>query len=131
MVAAVPVAILFPRSAYLYMLGVAFFGGLFVWWLILVTHLRFRQRYTETLVYRAPGFPVTTWCGLIGLSLITLSTWWVPDLHITLLTGLPWLAFISLCYFVWVRLGRRASAGNSIGQSSRSGNVEDKERADG
>jgi len=113
MVAAVPVAIFYPRSAYLYMLGVAFFGGLLVWWLIFVTHLRFRQRHAGPLAYRAPGYPWTTWGGLIGLSLITLSTWWVPDLHITLVTGLPWLAFISLCYFGWRRGRHGAWRGNS------------------
>lgn len=41
--------------------------------------------------------------GLAALLGISISTWWVPELRITLITGLPWLAFISVCYLVWVK----------------------------
>ncbi len=33
------IAICVPRSAYVYMFGIALFGGLFVWLMIFVTHL--------------------------------------------------------------------------------------------
>ena len=37
------IAILVPGSAYVYMFGIALFGGLFVWLMIFVTHLCFRR----------------------------------------------------------------------------------------
>jgi amino acid transporter, AAT family len=93
----------FKESAYLQMLGVAFFGGLFAWIMIFVTHLLFRKKYRGNLRVRAPWYPWASAIGLVALLAITFSTWWVPGLRITLQAGLPWLAFISLCYLVWAR----------------------------
>jgi len=103
MLAALVLELRFKETAYVRMLGAAFFGGLFVWMMIFVTHLVFRQRYHGPLVVRAPGYPWTSLAGLAALVGITISTWWVPELRITLITGLPWLAFISVCYLVWAR----------------------------
>jgi L-asparagine transporter-like permease len=103
MVAALVLEIRFKETAYLQMLGVAFLGGLFVWIMIFLTHLVFRRRYQGELHVRAPGYPWTSLGGLLALVAVTVSTWWVPGMRITLLAGLPWLAFISLCYLVWAR----------------------------
>jgi len=32
-----------------------------------------------------------------------LTTWWVPAMRVTLLVGLPWLAGVSVVYFVFFR----------------------------
>jgi L-asparagine transporter-like permease len=103
MVAAVPVSLHFPETAYLYLLGTAFFGGLFVWMMIPLTHLFFRRRYTGRAVVQATGYPWTSLGGLLALAGVAVSTWWIPGMRITLLSGLPWLAFVSVCYFVWKR----------------------------
>jgi L-asparagine transporter-like permease len=103
MLAALVLDLRFKETAYVRMLGVAFFGGLFVWMMIFVTHLVFRQRYRGPLAVRAPGYPWTSLAGLAALVGISISTWWVPELRITLITGLPWLAFISVCYLVWAK----------------------------
>ncbi len=96
-----------PKTAYLQMLGAAFFGGLFVWMMILVTHLRFRRRFTGKLAFRAPFYPWASAAGIAALAAITISTWWVPGMKITLLAGLPWLAFISLCYLLKSKSSQR------------------------
>jgi len=108
MAVAVPVQLLYQETrAYLSMIGAAFFGGLFVWLMIFVTHLAFRRRFTGSLTLRAPGYPWTSLTGLVALAGVCVSTWWVPGLKITLAAGLPWLLFISMCYLVWARFGRR------------------------
>ncbi|PYV30375.1 MAG: amino acid permease [Acidobacteria bacterium] len=96
-----------PKTAYLQMLGAAFFGGLFVWMMILATHIRFRRRFTGKLIFRAPFYPWASASGIAALAAITISTWWVPGMKITLIAGLPWLAFISLCYLLWPGSSRR------------------------
>jgi AAT family amino acid transporter len=104
MVAAFFVDRWFHSTAYIYMLGAAFFGGIFVWLMIFITHLAFRHRtarWPQPPVRVAPRGPWTTLFGLIALTAVLISTWWVPGLRITLTSGLPWLAFISLCYLVW------------------------------
>jgi AAT family amino acid transporter len=94
----------FQATAYLYMLGAAFFGGIFVWLMIFATHLAFRRRTAQRPqppMRFAPRGPWSSLFGLFALTAVLVSTWWVPGLRITLTAGFPWLAFISLCYLVW------------------------------
>jgi AAT family amino acid transporter len=105
------VAALYPTTAYVYLLGVALFGGLFVWIMVFVTHLAFRRAWVrqghEPLPVRMPGYP---WLTLLGLALlvgILASTWWVEGMRPTLLSGLPWLGLLSLAYLYWARRNRR------------------------
>jgi amino acid transporter, AAT family len=103
MVAALGLDHWFHETAYLYMLGAAFFGGIFVWLMIFVTHLAFRRRtanWPQPPMRFAPHGPWSSLFGLGALTAVLISTWWVPGLRITLTAGVPWLAFISLCYFV-------------------------------
>jgi amino acid transporter, AAT family len=116
MVAAFFVDRWFHSTAYIYMLGAAFFGGIFVWLMIFITHLAFRRRTAEwpqLPVRIAPRGPWTTLFGLTALAVVLISTWWVPGLRITLTSGLPWLAFISLCYLVW-RKTRSGKLSNGV-----------------
>ena len=103
MAAAVFLSLRFKDTAFVKMLGAAFFGGLFVWAMIFLTHLAFRRGYIGTLMVRAPFYPWTSLAGFAALAAITASTWWVPGMRITLMAGLPWLGFITVCYFVWAR----------------------------
>lgn len=94
----------FQATAFVYMLGAAFFGGIFVWLMIFVTHLAFRRRtarWPQPPMRFAPRGPWSSLFGLLALTGVLVSTWWVPGLRITLTAGFPWLAFISLCYLVW------------------------------
>jgi L-asparagine transporter-like permease len=94
---------IFPQRAYLFLIGAAFFGGLYVWFMILVTHFAFRRRHQANteLARFMPAFPYLTVAGLGALALIAVSTLYVPGLRITLLGGLPWLALMTLAYWFW------------------------------
>jgi L-asparagine transporter-like permease len=104
MIAALVLSQLFGRKAFTFMIGVAFFGGPFVWLMTLVTHIAFRRSAARTgknILRFAPAGPWSSLFGLGALLVLLLSTWWIPDFHVTLLAGPPWLAFITLCYLVW------------------------------
>jgi L-asparagine transporter-like permease len=106
MVAALVLSQLFKNTAFVFMIGVAFFGGPFIWIMTLVTHLAFRRatkRANREIVRFAPPGPWSSLFGVIALVGVLISTWWVPSFHVALLTGPPWLIFISLCYFAWRR----------------------------
>jgi AAT family amino acid transporter len=112
MVAALFLERRYSATAYVYMLGSAFFGGIFVWLMIFVTHLAFRRRTAKSPrppVRFAPRGPWSSLLGLAGLGAVLVSTWWIPQLRITLTAGLPWLLFISLCYLVWSKVQRRGA----------------------
>lgn len=131
MVAALVLNLRYRETAYLYMLGAAFFGGLFVWMMIFLTHLAFRRHHAHRAAPAraasfdaahdkndapanpvplrfAPRGPWSSLGGFIALTAVLVSTWWVPGMRITLVAGLPWLVFISLCYLLWsARRGSR------------------------
>lgn len=113
MLAAIVLDHWFHETAYVYMLGSAFFGGIFVWIMILVTHLFFRRAASHSSnppLRFAPRGPWSTLAGLAALIGVLVSTWFIPGLRITLGAGLPWLAFISVCYLGWRRFNLRKSA---------------------
>jgi len=106
----------FHEKAYIYMLGSAFLGGIFVWQMIFVTHLSFRRRtakWTTPPLRLAPPGPWSSAFGLAALTAVLISTWWVPGLRITLKAGVPWLVFISLCYLVSGRVPSRKFSGGA------------------
>ena len=101
------VAMVSPQSAYVYMFGIALFGGLFAWLLIFLTHLSFRRQRRARGEPRAAvemiGYPYTSLLGAAALAAILLTTWWVEGMHLTLLVGLPWLGALTLGYWLWAR----------------------------
>lgn len=91
-----------PERAYLAMVGTSMFAGLYVWIMILLTHLRFRRVHAHDASARfMPASPLLNVLALGGLVWVTLSTWFAPGLRITLAAGVPWLAIISLGYGAW------------------------------
>ena len=89
--------------AYNYLLGIALFGAIFVWIVILLSHIAFRRRHRAAdLPVRMPFFPWLQLAGLalLGAILITMgldAEFW----RISWIVGVPWLAAISIAYFVW------------------------------
>jgi L-asparagine transporter-like permease len=87
---AVVVRAFWPQSAYVWFFGAALFGALFVWLMIFVTHIRFR----------APIVPIGSCVGAIAIAAILVSTWWVPDLRATIVSGGPWMVLLAIGYRV-------------------------------
>jgi amino acid transporter, AAT family len=54
LVIATLIAVVYPTSAYVYLFGIALFGGLFVWMMIFITHLSFRRAWESAGMRRLP-----------------------------------------------------------------------------
>ena len=106
---------LYKKTAFVFLIGVAFFGGPFIWLMTLATHIAFRLRLARenrSFVKIAPLGIWTSVAGIFALAGVLLSTWWIPDFHVALMAGPPWLLFLTLCYFIWRTLRpRRTAAG--------------------
>ena len=100
---AILAALVYPNSAYVYLFGVSLFGGLFVWFMIFVTHLYFRPKWEALggpkLPVRLVGYPYTSILGAALLVAIIITTWWVEGMRITMVAGIPWLVILTLAYF--------------------------------
>jgi L-asparagine transporter-like permease len=104
MIAAILLAILAPKNAFLLLYGTAVAGMFFVWIVILLTHIRFRQKLDPEAVaklpLKLPAHPLPTIIGIVTLAGIACSTFWVDGLQYTVPTFLPLLLVMSLGYMV-------------------------------
>jgi AAT family amino acid transporter len=104
MAAALVLSEYFKDSLFVFMIGLSTFGAMFAWLMTLLTHLafrRFHERQAKPYLRLGPRGLWASLAGLAGVLAVLISTWWVPGFRITLMAGIPWLAFLTVCYFVW------------------------------
>jgi amino acid transporter, AAT family len=104
LVVALVLSKIFQETAFVFLIGVAFFGGPFIWLMTLATHVAFRLRVAKENRAIVKFTPLGIWssfAGIVALVAVLISTWWIPDFHVALLAGPPWLAFLTVCYFIW------------------------------
>jgi len=103
MIAAILLAILAPKNAFLLLYGTAVAGMFFVWIVILLTHLRFRQaigpQAVAKLPLKLPAHPLPTMAGIVVLFAIAGSTFWVEGLRYTIPAFTPLLLIMSVLYW--------------------------------
>jgi L-asparagine transporter-like permease len=98
----------FTPKAYSLLQGVALFGAIIVWVLILVSHLAFRTAWRgEALTVRMPFFPWMQIAGLALLIALLVTMGLDKDWVVSWLVGVPWLAAVTLAYFAWKRTTAR------------------------
>jgi amino acid transporter, AAT family len=118
MVMALVLSKYFRESLFVFMIGLSTFGALFAWLITLLTHLAFRRlhnRQAKPYLQLGPGGYWLSLAGVAAILAVMVSTWWVPGFRITLLAGVPWLASLTVCYFVWRRAySRRSASGESL-----------------
>jgi L-asparagine transporter-like permease len=102
MVAAILLAIYSPGRAFLALYGIAVAGMLFVWTVILFTYLAFRRSLSpaqvDALPIRLPAHRVAAWCGIMALTSIMITTFFVDGLQYTVPSFVPFLAIMSVVY---------------------------------
>src|SRR5262245_22188641 len=114
LVVALVLSKIFRETAFVFLIGVAFFGGPFIWLMTLATHIAFRRRVANenrAIVKIAPLGICGSTVGIVALVAVLISTWWIPDFQVALLAGLPWLAFLAVCYFIWRKFQPCENAG--------------------
>ena len=102
---------MFTPKAYSEILGVALFGAMFVWIIVMLSHLGFRRRHrAEDLPVRTPFFPwlQISGVGIVGAVLITMGL--DKDWQLAWIFGLPWLVLVSIAYFATKLVRRRAAS---------------------
>lgn len=98
----------FTPKAYAYLQGVALFGAITVWVLILVSHIGFRRKHeAATLPVRAPLFPAMQIVALGLLAAILITMGLDKDWNLSWIVGVPWLILLSIAYFVLKRARSR------------------------
>src|ERR1700719_108973 len=101
-IAAILLAVFAPKNAFLMLYGTAVAGMLFVWLVILNTHLQFRKAITserlKNLPMRLRAHPFFTLLGIFLLLAISVTTFFVDGLRWSVPAFSVFLAAISLLY---------------------------------
>jgi len=101
-IAAILLAIFAPKNAFLMLYGTAVAGMLFVWLVILNTHLRFRRAISRerllSLPMRLRAHPFFTVLGIVLLLAISVTTFFVDGLEWSVPAFSVFLAGISILY---------------------------------
>src|SRR5215471_7156648 len=101
-IAAILLAIFAPKNAFLMLYVVAVAGMLFVWLVILNTHLRFRKTLTSEQIMNLPmrlrAHPIFTVTGILLLLAISATTFFVDGLQWSVPAFSVFLGIISLAY---------------------------------
>jgi L-asparagine transporter-like permease len=101
-IAAILLAIFAPRDAFLLLYGTAVAGMIFVWLVILNTHLRFRKAITRDRLLNLPmrlrAHPLFTVVGILLLLAISATTFFVDGLRWSVPAFAVFLGLISLLY---------------------------------
>ena len=101
-IAAILLAIKAPKNAFLMLYGTAVAGMLFVWLVILNTHLRFRKTITSdrllSLPMRLRAHPFFTVVNIVLLLAISVTTFFVDGLQWSVPAFAVFLGIISLLY---------------------------------
>ncbi len=102
MIAAILLAVFAPANAFLTLFGTAVAGMLFIWIVILFTHLRFRRALTPAQLARLPiKMPMprlAASAGIVLLVAIVATTFFVDGLRYSVVWFLPFLAVMSVVY---------------------------------
>jgi AAT family amino acid transporter len=103
MLVAILLAILAPHNAFLLLYGTAVAGMFFVWFVILLTHFRFRETIgrerVAQLPVKLPMHPWTTVAGLVAVLCIAGTTFWVDGLQYSIPAFAAFLLIGTLIYF--------------------------------
>jgi L-asparagine transporter-like permease len=95
--------------AYADLFGVALFAAILVWIFVFASHLSFRRQHdAATLPVRMPFFPWMQYAGIAMLVAVLVTMGLDPTFDVSWIYGVPWVAVISLAYFV--RRGRLRAA---------------------
>jgi amino acid transporter, AAT family len=102
-VAAILLAVFAPKNAFLTLYGTAVAGMLFVWLVILNSHLRFRKAVSperlSSLPMRLRAHPFFTLTGIVSVIAISLTTFFVDGLRWSVPAFCIFLGLITLLYF--------------------------------
>jgi len=104
-----------PEKSFTLMISISIFGALFTWFMIFVTHWFFRRKRGAPAGFRLWGFPYTTLFGAAMMLLILLTTAISLDFRMTLNYGVPFLAVLTLAWFLFYRRSAAAAPSGATG----------------
>ncbi|SHE29675.1 L-asparagine transporter [Caldanaerobius fijiensis DSM 17918] len=109
LIIAITLSYILPKAVYEYITSSAGIIQFSNWIIILLTHIKFRKYIDkkgmkDKLTFKAKGYPLLSWIGLIGVLLVILSSLVVPKERIGFIVGIVIILFLFIFYSVAKRI---------------------------
>lgn len=96
-----------PENVFLVIASIATFATVWVWVMILLAHLRMKQRIRREGMlpseFPVPLWPIASVAALVFLVFVVVVLGWFDDTRIALVVGAVWIALLLGAYQLWVR----------------------------
>lgn len=108
---------LVPGKVFTYVTSIGTFGALWVWAIIVLVQMKFRQGLTPAeqarLKYPMPGYPYVNWLCLAFLVFVAAVMCFDPDTLVAMIVGPIWLALLVGTYYLlgWNKAAGKESEG--------------------
>ncbi|GAB77454.1 histidine:proton symporter, AAT family [Austwickia chelonae] len=98
---------LMPKEVFLTIASIATFATVWVWIMILLSHIAMRREITAQgraeSEFPVPFWPAASYAAVAFMAFVIAMLGWFPDTRIALVVGLVWVLFLLVAYRVWVR----------------------------
>ena len=94
-----------PGKVFMYVAGIATFAGVFAWFMILLSQMKFRKSLTpeqvKKLKFPMKGYPYMNYICIAYLAFVIATMCMTPDFLLAVIVGPIWLAVLTICYYVF------------------------------
>lgn len=94
-----------PGKAFTYVAAVATFAGLFAWFIILLSHIKYRKTLTEdevkNLKFKSKGYPYVNYISLAYLVFVFIMMAFNKDTVVVVVLGPLWIIALSAIYYIF------------------------------
>lgn len=98
-----------PEKVFVYVYSASVLPGMIPWFVVLISQIRFREQHRAALAahpFKSVLFPWVNYLTMAFLLCVLVGMYINIDTRMSLVVGMVFLAFVSLCYFV-LGLGRK------------------------
>jgi AAT family amino acid transporter/D-serine/D-alanine/glycine transporter len=103
-----------PAKAFAWLTSIALIGTLWTWIMIMVSHLRYRDRVRKGMVrpvaFRMPGYPVANWLVIGVFSATGILLWFDSDTRVAVYVAPIWFGILAVAYRLCVHPASRSSS---------------------
>ena len=96
-----------PKQVFTWVTSISLVGTLWVWIIIMVSHMKYRSAVNAGRVkgvpFRMPGWPVVNWAVIAFLLFVAAMFWRDPDTRVALFVAPFWFGLLGSAYYLGVR----------------------------
>jgi L-asparagine transporter-like permease len=88
----------FPKELFMYLLSIVVAGLIISWFIITITHMKFRLNRLDELKFKSLFYPYTNYFCILFLIAVVVIMTQIPDMLISIIVLPIWVIFIYMTY---------------------------------